>query len=83
MACDDQGRTVYPGDQITIAAQGTTVTGIVTSAHWFGPQDGWYIELTNATVPGGYAYWKQRWDGGDVVAIYSSSPRSSVGGAPY
>lgn len=69
MTRDHHGRTITPGDQITIAVQGTTVQGRVISAHWFGPSDGWYIEMTTTTVPGGYSYWKQRWDGGDIVAI--------------
>jgi len=72
MAMDQQGRTIHPGDQIIVAAHGTTVQGTVISAHWFGSSDGWYIEMTRATVPGGYSYWKQRWDGGDIVAIIPS-----------
>jgi hypothetical protein len=70
MAVDDHGRTINPGDHITVATHGITVQGTVISAHWFGAEDGWYIEMTAANVPGGYSYWKQRWDGGDVVAIH-------------
>ncbi len=69
MAIDHQGRRINPGDEIIVTAQGTTVKGIVVSANWFGPSDGWYIEMAPANVPGGYSYWKQGWDGGDVVSV--------------
>jgi hypothetical protein len=59
---------VNKGDVVTIDAQGLLVTGTVYSADWW-ESGGWYIELTNANVPGGYSYWKQRYDGGDLVIV--------------
>lgn len=38
--------TVHKGDHITIQAQGTTISGTVLSATFWGGTDGWYIELT-------------------------------------
>lgn len=70
MSTDNKGREINKGDQVTIKAQGITVTGTVCETpHWFGEEDGWYIEMTKANVPGGYSYYKQRYDGGDVVKI--------------
>lgn len=60
--------TISKGDRITIAAQGIKVTGTVLNADWYDPE-GWYIEMNEANVPGGYSYWKQRYDGGKIVAI--------------
>lgn len=60
---------ISKGDVVTIAAQGIKVTGEVLSADYWGEKDGWYIELTKANVPGGYSYWKQRYDGGKIVSI--------------
>jgi len=57
------------GDTVTIKAMGRTVTGKAISANFFGEQDGWYIELTEANVPGGYSYYKQSYDGGNVIAV--------------
>jgi len=44
------------------------VNGEVLSAEHNG-KNGWYIELENANVPGGYSYYKQIYDGGDVVGV--------------
>jgi len=59
---------ISKGDTVTIKAQGMTVKGDVLSAEHYG-KDGWYIELINANVPGGYSYYKQRYDGGNVVDV--------------
>lgn len=59
--------TVHKGDHITIQAQGTTISGTVLSATFWGGTDGWYIELTPDY--GGYSYWKQGFDGGDIQAV--------------
>ena len=67
MAKDNKGKVIIKGDKITIKAKGITVTGRVISVEWNGVEDGWYIELTEANVPGGYSYWKQGIDGGDIV----------------
>lgn len=57
------------GDIVTVKAQGITVTGEVLSANYYKGDGGWYIELNNANVPGGYSYYKQDYDGGDVVEV--------------
>ena len=57
---------IEKGDKVTIQVQGIEVTGEVYSANHYG-KDGWYIELTNANVSGGYSYWKQGQDGGDII----------------
>ena len=59
---------ISKGDTVTIKAQGITVNGEVLSAEHNG-KNGWYIELENANVPGGYSYYKQIYDGGDVVGV--------------
>jgi len=59
---------INKNDTVTIKAQGITVTGEVLSAEHNG-KNGWYIELINANVPGGYSYYKQIYDGGDVVGV--------------
>jgi hypothetical protein len=41
----------------------------VYSADHNGERDGWYIELKNANVTGGYSYWKQGYDGGRILSI--------------
>lgn len=53
-------------DTITVKAQGHTLSGKVLSADWWGEKDGWYIEFTGSH---GYSYWKQRYDGGDIVKV--------------
>ena len=60
---------VLTGDRITIRAQGVTVSGTVLSAIFWGSPDGWYIEITPDN--GGYSYWKQGLDGGEIVAVES------------
>lgn len=59
---------IEKGDKITIAAMGLKVKGTVTSVNYYD-YTGYYIELTDANVPGGYSYWKQRDDGGMVIEI--------------
>lgn len=59
---------IEKGDQITIDAQGIVVRGIVYSAQHY-PDDGWYIEIEQANVPGGFSYWKQKQDGGRIVDV--------------
>ncbi len=65
--------TVNVGDSITIEAKGIRVTGKVYSVDFWGGNDGWYIELVNANVPGGYSYWKQGFDGGSIVELNGKS----------
>jgi len=65
----DSKAVVNKGDTVVIAAQGIRVRGEVMSAEYNGPRSGWYIELINANVPGGYSYWKQRYDGGKLVSV--------------
>jgi len=67
-------QTIEKGSIVTIQAQGIQVTGKVLSADNWGGKDGWYIEMTEANVPGGYSYWKQGQDGGTLV---------EVNGVPY
>jgi len=62
--------TINKGDTVTIKAQGITVTGTVLSAEHY-EDSGWYIEMNNTNVPGGYSYYKQRYDGGEVVSVIS------------
>lgn len=62
------GIIINKGDDITIKARGLTVTGKVHSVNWF-EDAGWYIEIEEANVPGGYSYWKQHYDGGHVVSV--------------
>jgi len=59
---------INKGDDVTIKAQGITVKGDVLSAEYY-EDGGWYIELINANVPGGYSYYKQKYDGGNVVNV--------------
>lgn len=68
MAKDNNGVAVNVGDKIEIAAQGIIVRGIVVSADWYDSA-GWYIEVDNANVDGGYSYWKQREDGGRITKV--------------
>ena len=60
---------IKPGDTVTICSQGTTRTGIVTSAANYGslpwsPEPCWYIELDDPIH--GSVYWKQDLDSGSV-----------------
>lgn len=61
-------KIVY-GDRIAIQSQGRLVIGFVESAYDYGQDGGWYIELVRANVPGGYSYWKQDHDGGNIVQV--------------
>lgn len=61
---------VRKGDVVEIHAQGISVIGQVYSADYW-KEGGWYIEVVNANVPGGYSYWKQRYDGGFLVKVTS------------
>jgi hypothetical protein len=60
---------IEKGSIVVIKAQGITVTGKVLTADNWGDRDGWYIEMTEANVPGGYSYWKQGQDGGKLVSV--------------
>lgn len=61
---------VKKGDMIEVEAQGIVVKGKVYDANWFnGADGGYYIEIIDANVPGGYSYWKERQDGGKIVSI--------------
>lgn len=62
-------KSIPKGTPVVIKAQGLTVRGEVISAEHYGSGDGWYIELGNANVPGGYSYWKQGQDGGELVEV--------------
>jgi hypothetical protein len=62
------GLTISVNDNIVVAAQGLRIRGDVVSVNYYD-EAGWYIEITNANVPGGYSYWKQRDDGGHVIEI--------------
>ena len=73
-----KGITVKVGDRITIQGPAATVTGkVVTVEHWNFDFDrhgnivggGWYIQLTEANVQGGFSYWKQGMDGGRITHI--------------
>jgi hypothetical protein len=73
-----KGVTVKKGDRIKVQAPTITVTGtVVTVEHWDYDMDrqgnivggGWYIQMTDANVPGGFSYWKQGCDGGKIVEI--------------
>lgn len=66
MKRDNRCNEVRVGDEVTIKAQGLTITGKVLSADWWGYEDGWYIELQSKK---GYHYWKQNYDGGKLIAI--------------
>lgn len=71
MAKNNQGTEISVKDTVTIrGARGSSgdVTGEVISADWY-EETGWYIELIHA---GGYGYWKQRDDGGQVIAVNGS-----------
>ncbi len=61
-----EGFTISVGDRITVKAQGLKVTGTVVTVEHNGP-DGWYIQMNEANVPGGFSYWKQGIDGGKIV----------------
>lgn len=63
----DNKLKIKKGDSVTIKVQGIKVTGEVLSADHWGEKDGWYIEMTNANVSGGYSYWKQGQDGGEII----------------
>lgn len=56
---------VLPGDTVEVHACGIRVTGTVLTASWYGPRDGWFIELRSTS--GKYHYWKQGPDGGSLV----------------
>ncbi len=60
---------INKGDTVVIKAQGIQVRGKVLSAAYYGGRDGWYIELIEANVPGGYSYWKQGLDGGSIIEV--------------
>jgi hypothetical protein len=69
MGATYKGVTVKVGDRITVQAQGIAVTGTVVTADHYGEEDGWYIQMTDANVPGGFSYWKQGFDGGRITHI--------------
>ena len=70
LSCDGTF-TVHKGDRITIHALGITVIGTVLTANYWAPPDGWYIEI--ALDNGGYSYWKQGLDGGEIVSVVPQS----------
>lgn len=63
-----KGLTVEVGNSITISVQNIWVKGTVHSVEHYD-DNGWYIELVDANVPGGYSYWKQIQDGGEIVEV--------------
>jgi pyruvate/2-oxoglutarate/acetoin dehydrogenase E1 component len=60
--------SIKDGDRVTIKAQGITVTGTVINAEHYD-QSGWYIDMVDANTSGGVSSYRQRDDGGQVVAI--------------
>ena len=68
-----------PGDRVKIMIPGRDPftrgwgEGIVITAKFWGPEDGWYIEYNKDEVDPesnwelGYGYWKQGVDGGFVA----------------
>jgi hypothetical protein len=62
-------RSIERGQSIVVSAMGRTVKGTVLSASDYGRSDGWYIEIGECNVPGGYSYWKQGLDGGRIVSV--------------
>lgn len=59
---------VAVGDRIIVRVDSFSVEGTVHSAAHYG-EDGWYIEMIEASVPGGVSYWKQGIDGGQIISI--------------
>ena len=61
---------IQRGDQVTILCNGHVVKGIVLTAINYAqePSSDWYIELTRED--GGYGYWKQGIDGGEILTVY-------------
>jgi len=62
-----QPTTIKTGDTVTIEAQGTTRTGVVSYADWDSNGGYWLIEGKDKNT--GYFYWKQRHDGGRLVSV--------------
>jgi hypothetical protein len=79
MKFKDQGHLqIKEGDLVEISSQGRVITGTVISAGFWGwTEGGWYIELENANVAGGYSYYKQEFDGGEVTKINGVSVPSN------
>ncbi len=59
-----QDANIRRGDRVEIDTDGTVLRGVVRTAAHYGDRDGWYVELT--PDGGGYAYWKQGYDGGTI-----------------
>ncbi len=68
-----EGVTINIGDEIIVAAQSIKVKGTVLTVDHYGAEDGWYIQMSPATVPGNFSYWKQGIDGGNVIAVNGKS----------
>lgn len=62
--------TVKPGDVIRIGCRSYTI-GVIYYVEYYGnahrpsPDDGWMIEFKD--TGGGYHYWKQYLDGGELI----------------
>lgn len=76
MKKDDKGRVIEPGDIVTIKTNDKEYTGEVLSADYWGAKSGWYIELVWGEK--GYFYYKQEFDGGDIIKINSQGPMLNI-----
>ena len=74
MKKDDKGRVIEPGDIVTIKTNDKEYTGEVLSADYWGAKSGWYIELVWGEK--GYFYYKQEFDGGDIIKIVKKSQQA-------
>lgn len=52
------------GDEIIITLERVEYRGKVLSASFYGPREGWFIEIRRDS--GSYHYWKQGSDGGTI-----------------
>ena len=77
MKTDDLNRTFNEGDEVVISTpEGFRHYGTIQTANWYRPtlvhlpdrglviDGGWIVELTSPK--GGYMYWKQGQDGGQI-----------------
>lgn len=72
---------LIPGDRVRITMSREDpftagwAEGVILTAHFWGPEDGWFIEFTKDKIDPrsnwelGYGYWKQGVDGGKVEKL--------------